>query len=1728
MPEPKEYITAEELRAKEDTYLRGRLGYTNQQIRSMTEAERASKPFVQELRSYYGIKPTSETAGAIDQAEAKETRAEAKAEGREDYYGLIRVEPPVDTTDDVSTGLYPTTINYDPVGFYTTATPIETTTTYKPARAGSVGNSFWDAFGRQVSVPYGSVSYEPAKPDVEDEIAAVTMESGKQQQFWDDVARVAADELRAKLTEQDPSFVELPLEEQRKIIFSVINGINYAPTIKTDTSGYEPTVDWNPVPRNVEQGDIPDYTPEQSVYLKAYRAEATKRKATALEASGMTIEAARAAAIDYVNNAIGKPQWWEDPNLKAQRLAADPDFNTVMGFGTIEYPSGATVESTPSYALRIFMSPANMVTGMIGGALGAMDADIQAVRESSDITPVMVQNDPTLTTWEKSVRAGLDNVKRNRGATEEIYDLGIATGVDQYIGKPALFAGALLADVIAVPVVPGAGLVGGAIKGGAEATKVAKAAGKAVKATDILLEATKGALKAEPITDYMLWAGKKVGLLDAPNDIRLIAADRLATAAKAASTAAPDAAAALYGAMPKAFRAISEDITKLTEEISTKGLSAVLDASAYTSKDVARWAQMAIKSNGVLADLVRSADSVPAVVKLLAESPDGLKALRAAALEEAAVKYIVDATKDMGPGSLYLLTAKTAVPNSKIANAIIDSAKSSDVGKAITETIKEGKVTDAGSELAMKTGAVTDEATGVTKTIGGETAGTVGRDATSWIEVSEANASTLTRYLSRRLAIVSDVEKPLIHTMLSNLAYDNNKLTIRQLNQIQEMLLDDIARAKYTTKSLSEGAINRMAPNVIEQLTKAQPLRDGYLYTLMKSKAKEWTNKGGVIPHPNMQKAFNDIQQSVSALPDTVIFRIRELRNNIEIAKQYDLSKLPASNKEALFTMVFKPKGSLAASDVTEYMGEIEHHIRNVVKTIDSLIFYPKGGTVLGDFFKPVRIASEEADAFSALSRNAKTALADESERLITEIEQIAQRSDPSNLLLIQKSLEAYLDNVSTILKGSGLSVISKEKVMDLIQSAYFDLEAKAIAKNRIATVLEETGKIESAVGDIEQTAYKVFLTGTDTNTNEARMISANVKRMIITRAINIMETATGEARRNIFAGLMDMRFGDNAYDVVVKNYISGTIKLIEDVRAGDPDAWRLLEAIDDAALQMLEANRLVSKDLTKAIDELQNILQATSKGSLDAADSALKNTILEQGKTVNDSFMSELIKSLGDTTLSTDKLKAALRDSANANNPGFWDYVRNVLDLKKIQYFFMLTIRTRFHGMNLLTAPFIMGSTIGGAATLKALPSMLSMQGLYVASRALFPLTEDISLLAKDAQIAFTTTNGKAYTWREIVDIIQRSGIVRTDAGLENVKQGLKNVAFHMESPFTAGYEGVYKAGQISYDAINSIAPLSDLSWRASVLIQSLKAGETELTAVNKAREALFDYGKMTEFEAKYINNYLAFYSFLRASAGNALWNILNNPSRIANQIKATKRGPALLTNDEYNNSSLFYEPEYAQYRPLISIKKGVDKQSYGTYLPMLPLIDSFILLAKVISIPVNFATGQPVEMSLGDFAMERSNPTLQAIFSKRLEETYGSGRIDPRHVAVLKATGQWDLFKKIIGEPVEVPAKPGEAAWVTDANDVDKTYRFEDEGSIRRYINLLRWISFVGGDTWIKDYAPLVGAEPVESSIELETSRWELLGLTTDMKHQEPNEVINRKIQDRTAELNKRKADK
>lgn len=1611
-----------------------------------------------------------------------------------------------------------------------------------------------NATQRQVSVP-NLGAYEPPvgyEQSVTDTIVA-------------DAGKDAVTKLQNYLSFTVPGFTNLSKEEKGKEIWNVLT------SLQKDMSGSGAHIAAQATDAELAAGGVfapkqtnslvPDISMAGSLYLKSLRSSLAQRKKDELIANGVPEGDAAGQALAFAQDTLGKPQWWQDPTMKKTMLSKAPEFEGMLGMGVYKYPTGATIESDPAYTARMIASPANFVTGLVSTGwaerLGATDYLKQ--REQSDVTPVAQVSDD-MSWYDKTVTRSLDNVAKNRAVAEEVYDL-----TDVYTDNPtiknAAYIAGLVGDVVAMPIVPGSGLVGGAlksVKGIGIADKILLDLPKAEKLskTEKLIYTVGNIANENPVTKYTIG---KLAEHFGPGDIRLVAATKLSDAAigtraledaiygtgrmrdtrkaidivgnvavdagtKAsrnekvldslgvslgkdssmyvAAKKAADAGEDLYiwgkkvaDSMPPNLTKDIDEAIKTTDQYARVGDKAIagsmtdasgkiVRATGTTSEDIARWVKTALVATEDMPEFIKShkITGLSDITQAVLINPISRKNLIQAIADEKSLGTVFKAAP--GEGSFFLLTGKTAVSTKNLANKIMEAAAQTPVSRAINEATPI-------KDIAMKTSS-------------GSKVAISGPITTSKIKLTENGIEQIMGWLHSKVADARMENIP-IDNMLHEVAYGT--ISTQTARTIISMQIDEVAATRFGKKiaSIGEETIKAMPVKEQNRLLKPVVLREGNI----RKGLKQFVNDFNVVDTPisaNAQKILNNIQQEMSAMDKTLRIKIQEIVNNPNIAKLYGLAPNP-TEREAMLALIFNHplRESFIIPATANSIAASEKRSAKMVADVvrDLAIHNLPVRASISDWFRPVNISLK-----SVLEKN--PILSGKIDQLTKDLtialEEAIYNEDKINIV------RSYLIDINKLgepFAKEGFIAVSPDRIEELLTGIYFHAEKEKILQYNLAGLADiAKPKLDASLRSMVTNISRAVPGGRPLGDGDIQqIIVARVKHMINVNANGTPNTTEA--------------FLYNIAGTGIEGIYTGAKAVLE-----SPIGNRFQEAIDRLAFDIIDNHGMTNSNMGEDLEWLEKI---SKTGRIDA--------------TLGDIKTVETIKKIIGSSFDASKFKTyfkdlAKRDSSRAAEMAGW-FANGLSTMRNAKYTFMLSLRPRFHGMNFLTAPFIMMSTLGGETTASAMKPNNWLRGAWLSALSSDTMLGDI-LRGADLNssmrfntVAFKDVAGRAYTYRDLADIVRHGGILRSQKGLSSAQDAIQkaNEAWLQKGLMAELAEGDYrdvgyKAGKALVpsiiDAANAFAEWSDGAFRMSVLIDSLKAGEDSSQAIQKAREALFDYGKMSAGEKKYISSWMAFYSFQRSAAMNVLTNMIENPTRLANQMKLTK---GYVWGDHDRKTKDLYEKEYTQSRPLLNIIDGVDKERYATYAPGMPVADSVFLLAKTFFSIANQEPSQALSIET-----DRMDPMLRSIMGGNAQSKkmiLENGIIDPRDIAWLKATGTFDTFENLFGTFRREPAKPGEPAWG------GMKYTMQDNGgnvnkkAAEAYWAFKNYVVPVtlGGDTILKDYAPLAASiNPADLSnkgIDLSTNIWEQLGVTTDIRIDSPVEIYTKKAEEENYKL-------
>jgi len=279
-------------------------------------------------------------------------------------------------------------------------------------------------------------------------------------------------------------------------------------------------------------------------------------------------------------------------------------------------------------------------------------------------------------------------------------------------------------------------------------------------------------------------------------------------------------------------------------------------------------------------------------------------------------------------------------------------------------------------------------------------------------------------------------------------------------------------------------------------------------------------------------------------------------------------------------------------------------------------------------------------------------------------------------------------------------------------------------------------------------------------------------------------------------------------------------------------------------------------------------------------------------------------------------------------------------------------------------------------------------------------------------------------------------------------------------------------------------VGNLTDTAFRTRVLIDALKEGKSEAEAITLAREALFDYGNLSQTEKDYISKFFWFWTFRRNSYRQVMKSFLTNPSRMKNAYQAN--GYLAEVDRDYNVSTR----DYAEYRPfLYLVNDKENKQRYAAYGPSIPQLDTTAQLLDYLTLAMPMMNdsqtmGEKIA-KVGELSVrkvgEMSNPFVQTgiglyfgVDVRREGKELGYG-IDPRLMAYLTANEEmWGAFQSLINVEVVPPEEeiPGRGTY----KGRQWRIRRGDTASVRNWFAMQQLMLMVGIQRNLRDYAPVI----------------------------------------------------
>jgi len=366
-----------------------------------------------------------------------------------------------------------------------------------------------------------------------------------------------------------------------------------------------------------------------------------------------------------------------------------------------------------------------------------------------------------------------------------------------------------------------------------------------------------------------------------------------------------------------------------------------------------------------------------------------------------------------------------------------------------------------------------------------------------------------------------------------------------------------------------------------------------------------------------------------------------------------------------------------------------------------------------------------------------------------------------------------------------------------------------------------------------------------------------------------------------------------------------------------------------------------------------------------------------------------------------------------------------------------------------------------------------------------LFPVTFYMSELWHNRGV-INTPSGRTYTPADIEAIKVKYDIASASREAEFSTDMLKKMLDYARQNFDssqfafAKHELLQAEKAIGLNGLsywNDVAQQTDLAYRTRALVRALEEGSTVEQAVEVARKALYDYSELTEFEQNWVAKIVWFYRFNRQNLVQTVAAFIDNPSRVARMMKTQKLTVSKMFGSEDN-------PDVTKYREssaFLGLIDGVDKERLAMYSPSMPLLESTSTLLDTMSLFYVLDADYGDELTKralyrklkDDYSADILLDTLAiGVRSKTGLEldwtTEDSAYLDPRLVAWLKMSGQWETFDIYMKVQKKPSMKEGETTFD------GYVYSLPKESKVA-WGYMTSAIKVVGFDRTLRDWATL-----------------------------------------------------
>tara|TARA_R110002051_G_scaffold39938_1_gene83574 strand:+ start:1393 stop:7059 length:5667 start_codon:yes stop_codon:yes gene_type:complete len=338
-----------------------------------------------------------------------------------------------------------------------------------------------------------------------------------------------------------------------------------------------------------------------------------------------------------------------------------------------------------------------------------------------------------------------------------------------------------------------------------------------------------------------------------------------------------------------------------------------------------------------------------------------------------------------------------------------------------------------------------------------------------------------------------------------------------------------------------------------------------------------------------------------------------------------------------------------------------------------------------------------------------------------------------------------------------------------------------------------------------------------------------------------------------------------------------------------------------------------------------------------------------------------------------------------------------------------------RYMGQNILTAPFIMMSTVGMARAAKALS--FGAQSVFQSMRSYIPK----ALMAKtaaDDMVLVVSKSGRRYTAKQLRNLENKHnlGITRAQAELyaTDARSVYRAVGLAGRGQRMSGIERLANYVDPGQRTLFShMADAQDMAFRRATFYSALADDMPIDQALRLSKRSLLDYGAMAAWEKKFAARYTWFWSFRRQMTSELI-NALHKSvvGEAGHQYMA--RVWRAQMRQQQGEGSWLYNDDRAKARLYSVWKEKIDGLDQYTYGYSNPSVEQFESLLSLFSMTASIMYGEQETSEAIKKVLDTGNwnPLLSHMMDS-ITETH-SMTVPPEYIALAKSMGQWEYMKR------------------------------------------------------------------------------------------------------------------